>query len=792
MRIHTKLIIQTIILILLAVVLFSFYVQVEFRQSAILFQGQKKEVENSFSRIVELKSRSLEVLVLDYSYWDELVNYVKKPNNTWARQYLDTAISTYGVDLMLVYNRAFSAVYHTGTAGDEILYEQFSQKVSLPEVFSQKNINHFFVYVEAGVLEVYGASIHPTDDPKREGQPQGFLLAAKIWDKKYLDEIASITDCQLDLVYPSGKTTFVKEFKYRDEAIQFSTVLRGWNSDPVARIDVTQISRDLIESKAMSRLELVLIVSFLFIIALLYIWFVLHHVYNPLVLISKALGENNLKYIYKMQSGRNEFGEIARLVFKFSENEVQLAKEVELLKAAEDKLEKERDRVQEYLDIAGVMLVILDKDGNISLINKKGCAILGYEEAEITGKNWFRACLPETGREEMFNIFRKIIEGDKDFKEYHEGEVLRKNGAFRVLAFHNAALRNKEAQIIGILFSGEDITERKQVEMDFRKISEELRLIVDSSQSMITYRDRENRFILVNKAFAQMVGLSKNEIEGKSAFELFPEQAKMHWQSDLEVMESRRSQVIVSEPFVLDREVLWIRTEKTPYIDGEGNVIGLISFSLDVTEYKLAEERLRESEERYRVLFNGSHDALMILEPPVFHFISGNDAAIKLFGVGDVKEFVTFSPWGLSPEVQPDGKSSAAKANEMMENAMRDGSCYFEWMHKRTNGEEFLCSVLLSVLTLGGKKIVLASVRDITETKRIENELKRKTEFLEAQIDSSVDGLLVVDEEGKRILTNRKLLDLWNVPQHIVDDDSDEALLQYSANRTVNPQEVLE
>jgi PAS domain S-box-containing protein len=502
-------------------------------------------------------------------------------------------------------------------------------------------------------------------------------------------------------------------------------------------------------------------------------------------LISKALRENNLKYIYKMQSNRNEFGEIARLVFKFSENEVQLAKEVELLKAAEDKLEKERDRVQEYLDIAGVMLVILDKDGNINLINKKGCAILGYEEKEITGKNWFRICLLEKGREEMSGIFRKIIEGDKDFEEYHEGEVLRKDGTLRVLAFHSAALRNKESRIIGILFSGEDITERKQAEMA-------LRMIVDSSQSMIIYKDRENRCILVNKAFAQAVGLPKEGIEGKSLFELFPEQAKMHWQSDLEVMESRKSQVIISEPFAVDKGMLWIRTEKTPYIDEQGNVIGIISFSLDVTEYKLAEERLRESEERYRVLFNGSHDALMILEPPISHFTSGNTAAVKLFGVKDVEEFITFSPWGLSPEIQPDGKPSVTKANEMLEIAMCEGSCYFEWMHKRTNGEEFLCSVLLSVLTLGGKKIVLASVRDITETKRIENELKRKTEFLEAQIDSSVDGLLVVDEEGKRILTNKKLLDLWKVPQHIIDDNNDEALLQYAASRTVNPEEVLE
>ena len=734
----------------------------------------------------------MEALALDYTYWDEMVNYIKQPEGVWANLNLRSAISTYDADLVAIYNPKFVYVSHFVSKGNEELFNAFSRKVILNGVFAEKKVNHFFVYFTDNILEVYAATVHPTNDPERKTLPQGYMFVGRLWSKEYLDEISQITDCQLSLVYPVSKSTLMNKAEYKEEAVQFSRILRSWDDTPVARIDVARVSQSVLESKSMSRLELILIVFFVLFIALVYIWFIVHQVYKPLVLISKALKDGNLQYIFKMQSDRNEFGEIARLIFKFSENEVELAKEVSLLKVAEAQLEKERDRVQEYLDVAGVMIMILDLKGDISMINKKGYAILGYAEPELIGRNWFQVCLPETNREEVYGVVGNLLSGDENSYKYHENEVLRKDGQLRTIAFHNAILRNKDSQIIGLLVSGEDITERKQAEKDFRKISEELRVIIDSSPNMVFYKDKENRFILVNKAFMEIIGLSKEDIEGKTAFEIFPEYAKKYWEDDLEVMTTNRKKLNILEVVKTPQGLAWLRTDKIPYNDEHGNVIGVIGFSLDITEYKHAEEKLRESEERYRVIFNGSHDALMTLEPPGFYFTSGNAAAIKLFGVKDESELMTLCLWDISPEVQPDGKTSIVKAKEMLEIALNKGSAYFEWMLKRSDGGEFPCVILLSVLVLGNKKIVQANVRDITESKKIEDELKKKTEFLEAQVEASVDGLLVVDDNGKRILTNKRLLDLWKVPQHIIDDENDEALLQYAASKAKNRQQLLD
>ncbi|MFA4988081.1 MAG: PAS domain S-box protein [Candidatus Omnitrophota bacterium] len=792
MRIHMKLIVQTCVLFLIATTLFFFYIRLEFKKAAVLFQSQRSGIETTFDRIAKLKSKTLETVAVDYTYWDEMVGYARRPDKEWAEENLRTAVSTYGADLLAVYAKDSRPVSHFSSKGNDSLYEALENNLDQGFFSKEGRVTHFFIYTPAGLFEVYAASIHPTADPERKSDPQGYLFVGKVWNREYIDEISRITGCNLQIVYPYGKATLVNKNKYREEVIQFSRVLRGWNDLPVARVDVTRVSQSVIEFKEMSRQELILVIVFALFIVLVYIRFILKWVHDPLALISRALKENNLKYIVGMQSGNNEFAEIARLIFKFSENKIQLAREIELLKAAEDQLEKERDRVQEYLDIAGVMIMILDQEGIISMINKKGCAILGYEESELLGKNWFELCLPEENRREISGVFNDLVAENPSAREYYENYVLRRDGKLRMLAFHNAVLKNKSMKTVGILVSGEDITKRKEAEKELRRVSEELRVIIDSSQSMIMRKDRDNRFVLVNKAFTEKIGLPREQIEGRSAFDLFPAYAQRYWKDDLEVIETNTKKLNILEYMETDKGLIWLHTDKVPYIDDNGNIIGVISFSLDITEYKQAVEKLRESEERYRVVFNSSYDALMTLDPQSLRFTSGNAAAIKLFGLKDENEFINLCPCDISPEFQPDGMSSDEKARKMWEIAVRDGGCYFEWVHKRRDGTEFPCLVLLSVFSCGDKKIIHASVRDITERKKIEDELNRKTELLEAQKEASPDGLLVVDENGQKALVNRRLIELWEVPKEIEEDKNDESLLRFVTGKVKNPEKFLE
>jgi len=144
-------------------------------------------------------------------------------------------------------------------------------------------------------------------------------------------------------------------------------------------------------------------------------------------------------------------------------------------KQAEEIIRRERDRAEQYLKIAGVMLAAIGADENITMINKRGCEMLGYKERELLGKNWLHLLVPQRIRGEIREVFNKLMAGDVELVEYYENPLLTKDGEERLVAFHNTVLRNPNGEITGVMFSGEDITERKQAE----EKAKELRVLKD-------------------------------------------------------------------------------------------------------------------------------------------------------------------------------------------------------------------------------------------------------------------------------------------------------------------------
>ncbi len=140
---------------------------------------------------------------------------------------------------------------------------------------------------------------------------------------------------------------------------------------------------------------------------------------------------------------------------------IHVVRDISERKNAEDILKAERNKAQTYLDIAGVLIVALDAEGLVTLVNKRGLEITGYEEQEMLGRSWFDLCIPEPMREEVRKVFNSLMTGSVKPVEYFENTILRKDGLERILAFHNAVVRTESGDVSGILSSGEDITEQK-------------------------------------------------------------------------------------------------------------------------------------------------------------------------------------------------------------------------------------------------------------------------------------------------------------------------------------------
>ncbi|MFH0731513.1 MAG: PAS domain S-box protein [Candidatus Omnitrophota bacterium] len=167
-------------------------------------------------------------------------------------------------------------------------------------------------------------------------------------------------------------------------------------------------------------------------------------------------------------------------------------------KELEQQLQQEKNTMQNYLDIAGVMLVAIGANEQVTLINKKGCDILGYEKGEVIGKNWFDNFLPEAAKDVARAVFRKLLSGETESVAYHENPILTRTGDEKMVAWHNTVLKDEKGNIIGTLSSGEDITERKKTEMELKKRLHELEVFNKVSV------DREERILELKKEIERL------------------------------------------------------------------------------------------------------------------------------------------------------------------------------------------------------------------------------------------------------------------------------------------------
>lgn len=147
----------------------------------------------------------------------------------------------------------------------------------------------------------------------------------------------------------------------------------------------------------------------------------------------------------------------------------ELQREVSERWKAENQVRTEKEMLHKYLDLVPVLVVGLDRQGIVTLINRRGCELLGYTEEETVGHNWFDLAIPQSVRSEAESVFRKLMAGEVQNVRYHENVIAAKGGRECFIAWHNTVLIDELGRIVGTLSAGEDITERQKLAEDLRK-----------------------------------------------------------------------------------------------------------------------------------------------------------------------------------------------------------------------------------------------------------------------------------------------------------------------------------
>ena len=158
------------------------------------------------------------------------------------------------------------------------------------------------------------------------------------------------------------------------------------------------------------------------------------------------------------------------------------------------------------------------------------------------------------------------------------------------------------------------------------------------------------------------------------------------------------------------------------------------------------EVALRESEEKYRGLYESSSDAVMLLDEE--RFLDCNESTLRVFRVNSKEEFCRKHPADFSPPQQPGGHDSMELANQQIRTALRDGSNRFEWVHRRADGELFPAEVVLSPAHFEGRLVLQALVRDETQRKQAEEQLRANEEKLRTISEAALDAVIMMDSAG--------------------------------------------
>ena len=484
MNIQNKLIVLICSILILCLVVLIIQRHLEKNKLIVLFQEEKEEKSKVFDKILYLKGESLYNLTYDYTYWDEMVLFLKNKDKTWGKNNIETVLPTYHASYVWIYSADFSPIYSVSE-----LRKTELKKLPLPEkalkyLFMGKNrFTHFFVNTPDGLIEIRGATIHPTADKERISEPEGYFFAGRLWDSKYLNELSLLTRSEIIMNTYSQKNRI--DDKIEDDGVHFFKTLYGWNKEPIITMDIVSKTSIINSLNNASNWSLLIVITYALILLILLYTSITLWIRSPLRSITMALNKNNPDYLERLKHDRSEFGHISTLINQFFAQRSELIKEIEERKYLNEKLEKEiterkqvetllresEKRYRHLLEIAQEGIWAIDGEWNTTFINPKISDILGYTTEEMIDRK-FLDFIDKDDRD----YFRANMEKyKKTIREDLSCEFLKKDGKKIYTSLSLSPINDDKGNYTGNLALVTDITARKLAEEEKSKLEHQLR-----------------------------------------------------------------------------------------------------------------------------------------------------------------------------------------------------------------------------------------------------------------------------------------------------------------------------
>ncbi len=419
------------------------------------------------------------------------------------------------------------------------------------------------------------------------------------------------------------------------------------------------------------------------------------------------------------------------------------------------------------LENQSIATFVIDRDHRVTQWNH-ACEILtGIPAAEVlnTTESWRgfyptpRPCLAdlvldglEAEADQHYELFTPstVLQGG-----WHaEGWFDLVDGKRRYLAGEAAPIRDAHGEITSVVETLYDLTEQKHGEDLLRAGREVARQALASlkhqkyaldQHAIVAVTDLQGRIIYANQKFCEISGYSQEELIGQDHALI---NSGVHPHGFFKQMYQTIAHGKVWKAEICNRakdgHLYWVETTVVPLVNEQGKPEQYIAIRSDITERKFAEIALKASEERFRSIFEHSNDALIFVKDG--RFLDGNERTLEMFGLDSLEELRTLTPADISPQFQPDGRPSGSAATANIERAFAEGFHRFDWMHQHKDGTPLPTEVALYTFMLHDETVLLAAIRDISERKAYEEELKKHRDHLQELVEEQTADLRTAKE----------------------------------------------
>ena len=425
-------------------------------------------------------------------------------------------------------------------------------------------------------------------------------------------------------------------------------------------------------------------------------------------------------------SGRVKRKDGSMVDIEYSISQIPGRESAELVAVARDiterkRMEEELRLLSDAVRMTTDSVAITDMGGRILDINEAGLRMYGLgDRADFVGKNPLDAIAPEDRRKAIENMAKLVETGHVEGIEYH---VLRKDGSRILIETSVSVIRGGNGEPKGLVAVARNITERKKAEEALKQSEKRYRQLFESMQEGLWLIDKDSITTFVNPRMAEILGYTAEEMLGKHLFAFMDERG-------IEVakynLERRRQGIKEQHDFEFIRKDgarVYASLETSPITDEAGNYVGALACVADITERKKADEALKLSEERYRLLVDNASEAIVVIQDGMFKFF--NDRAVELLGYS--REELASKPF--IELIHPDDQQMLMERYlERLKGGNPPSLYSFKVINKA--GNVLWGEVNAVAITWEGRPATLNFLTDVTERKKAEEEKQRMEEQL--------------------------------------------------------------